>query len=393
MLSDSCFNINQSFYYFNPTKIVYGEGSLGTLLRETEQYGCKKPLIVTTNTILKEGYLNNLIKLLNHSNIPYAFFCDAVQEPDSIQITECRDVYQLEKCDSFICIGGGNVMDTAKGAAIISNNKGPLEDYAGVEKVNNLLPPIFCVPNTHGTGGEVAPAMVARNKSTNKKYVIYSRFLFPKTAILDPNMVYLMPQRLAVIDSFDALAHAIESICASTNHPLSEINALAAIELIGINIRRACTTHEKQPALLMQLAASLALFAVSGTKAGLIHAAAFALEGIKDIPHGIACAIFMPYVMEFNLISSPEKFRAISRALKVDREEFNHIESGKKAIQEIRQIQTDLDLPKTLREIDFNQDMLPVLIEETNKLKFLINNGHRFVGINEITSILNNSLG
>lgn len=393
MFRDMCVDVKQVFYFYNPTKIIYGAGSIVTIVKELEQYGCKKPLLVSTHTILKEGSLNNLVKLLNISNIPYAFFYDAVQEPDSVQVAECLKAYQLEGCDGFVCIGGGNVMDTAKGAAILSTNKGLLEDYAGIDKVKNLLPPLFCIPNTHGTGSEVAPATVVRDTEKKIKYVVYSSFLFPKIAILDPDIVCLLPQKQAVIDSFDALAHAIESVCASTSHPLSEMHALSAIELIGKNIRRACTTQEKQPALMMQLAASMALFAIGSTKAGLIHAAALALGGIIDVPHGIACSLFMPHVMEFNLISSPDKFRAIAKALGVDISGLSDIESGIKAIQEIKQIQNDLELPKTLKNIGFKQEMLPALIEETTKFKLLINNGHRLVGLNEITSILKNALG
>ena len=283
-------------------------------------------------------------------------------------------------------------MDTTKGAAILSNNKGPLEDYAGVEKVDNLLPPIFCVPNTHGTGGEVAPAMVARNKSTNKKYVIYSRFLFPKTAILDPNMVYLMPQRLAVIDSFDALAHAVESVCASTSHPLSEINALAAIELIGINIRRACTTHEKQPALLMQLAASLALFAVSGTKAGLIHAAAFALEGIKDIPHGIACAIFMPYVMEFNALGDVPKFAQIAQFLGEKVEQLPLLEQAYHAANAVKAIYKDLKIPQSLTELGVPKDAIPDMAKAAMNVTRLMGNNPREMMVEDVQRIYENAL-
>jgi len=379
---------NGIYQFMAPTKIIYGFESLKQLGNELLNLGRKKYLIVADPHCIESGLIKNVGESLRSLNIQYAQFDGILHEPDAEQINECLKVYQAEKCEGIVCIGGGSTIDTGKGAGVLAMNKGSIEDYAGFMKVKNPLPPLVCVPTTYGSGSEVGPACVVKDKKRKFKYPVGSPFIIPKVAILDPTLVNKLPPRIAASSGIDALTHAVEGLCSPAMHPYAEARSLTAIELIGKNIRKASITEEIQPSMMMQIAGSMALQASSHTKLGPIHAMGHALGAVADVPHGIACGVFMTHVLEFNLIGCPDKFRAIARALNVDSVELTDIQAGKRAIQEISQIMADLDLPTSLRDVGCSEEIIPSLIEGTMMLKLFLENNHRVVGEKEIVGLL-----
>jgi alcohol dehydrogenase class IV len=356
--------------YFLPPRIELGEGAIANLADHVKTFGGKKPLIVSDAGISKVGILSQAVAPLEDANLPYATYVDIEPNPTDISILQGVEVYQKEKCDGVIAVGGGSVMDAAKAIRLLTTHAPPLEQYYvdsdGVNKIRDDMPPLICVPTTSGTGSEVSQGAVITDTSLRttdrwRKRAIITRFNMANLALLDPVLTVKMPPTLTAATGMDAITHGIEAYVATKHHPIAEGVALQALKILGENIRTAYHNSENIVARgEMLLASCMAAFSFQ-KGLGAVHSIAHQLSTDAPIPHGVANAILLPHVMEFNLPHVIEKYADVADALGVNLEGMSKDEAACAAIDEIRELNTELNMPIGLGEAGLDREKIPKL--------------------------------
>ena len=356
--------------YFLPPRIEFGEGAIANLANHVKTFGGKKPLIVSDAGISKVGILSQAVAPLEDANLPYVTYVDIEPNPTDVSITQGVEVYQKEKCDGVIAVGGGSVMDAAKAIRLLTTHAPPLEPYYvdsdGANKIRDDMPPLICVPTTSGTGSEVSQGAVITDTSLRttdrwRKRAIITRFNMANLALLDPVLTVKMPPTLTAATGMDAITHGIEAYVATKHHPIAEGVALQALKILGKNIRTAYHNGENIVARgEMLLASCMAAFSFQ-KGLGAVHSIAHQLSTDAPIPHGVANAILLPHVMEFNLPHVIEKYADVADALGVNLEGMSKGEAACAAIDEIRELNTELNMPTGLGEAGLDREKIPKL--------------------------------
>lgn len=293
------------YYEFqNSAKILSGEAALENIPHELKSLGAKRPLILTDNTLKKIGTLQTVVDAISGNNIEIGgVFTDIPTDSSIDTVTQVIKEYNNQKCDSLIALGGGSVIDTAKGVRMtLSQEKDDIMDLAGCELINyGKHIPFVAIPTTSGTGSEATLVAVILNKIQNIKMEFISYFLLPDVAVLDTRMTLTLPPKVTASTGMDALCHAIESYTCLQKNPMSDAYATAAIELIRDNLEEAVKNgSNKEARLAMANASLMAGAAFSNSMVGLIHAIGHSIGGISRVPHGDAMAILMPHCMKYN---------------------------------------------------------------------------------------------
>ena len=356
--------------YFLPPRIEFGEGAIANLADHVKTFGGKKPLIVSDAGISKVGILSQAVAPLEDANLPYVTYVDIEPNPTDVSITQGVEVYQKEKCDGVIAVGGGSVMDAAKAIRLLTTHAPPLEPYYvdsdGANKIRDDMPPLICVPTTSGTGSEVSQGAVITDTSLRttdrwRKRAIITRFNMANLALLDPVLTVKMPPTLTAATGMDAITHGIEAYVATKHHPIAEGVALQALKILGKNIRTAYHNGENIVARgEMLLASCMAAFSFQ-KGLGAVHSIAHQLSTDAPIPHGVANAILLPHVMEFNLPHVIEKYADVADALGVNLEGMSKDEAACAAIDEIRELNAELNMPTGLGEAGLDREKIPKL--------------------------------
>ena len=356
--------------YFLPPRIEFGEGAIANLANHVKTFGGKKPLIVSDAGISKVGILSQAVAPLEDANLPYVTYVDIEPNPTDVSITQGVEVYQKEKCDGVIAVGGGSVMDAAKAIRLLTTHAPPLEPYYvdsdGANKIRDDMPPLICVPTTSGTGSEVSQGAVITDTSLRttdrwRKRAIITRFNMANLALLDPVLTVKMPPTLTAATGMDAITHGIEAYVATKHHPIAEGVALQALKILGKNIRTAYHNGENIVARgEMLLASCMAAFSFQ-KGLGAVHSIAHQLSTDAPIPHGVANAILLPHVMEFNLPHVIEKYADVADALGVNLEGISKGEAACAAIDEIRELNAELNMPTGLGEAGLDREKMPKL--------------------------------
>lgn len=293
------------YEFLNSVKIMSGENALENLPHELKMMGAKKPIVLTDAILAKCGTLDKVQKAFKGFDIDVTETYTEIPPDSSIKvINEIAGIYKAKGCDSIIALGGGSVIDTAKGLRIVIEQGGnDIMDYMGLDSLPRKDRIAFAViPTTSGTGSECTNVAVIANPDKNVKMEFISYDLLPDFAVLDPRMTETMPPKITANTGVDALVHAIEGYTCLQKNPLSQSYAFAAIRLITTFLPKAVLeggNHEYR--LAMSNAATMAGIAFSNSMVGLVHAIGHAIGGVAHVPHGIAMAILLPHVMKFNL--------------------------------------------------------------------------------------------
>ena len=282
-----------------------GENALENLPHELKMMGAKKPIVLTDAILAKCGTLDKVQKAFKGFDIDVTETYTEIPPDSSIKvINEIAGIFKAKGCDSIIALGGGSVIDTAKGLRIVIEQGGnDIMDYMGLDSLHRKDRIAFAViPTTSGTGSECTNVAVIANPDKNVKMEFISYDLLPDFAVLDPRMTETMPPKITANTGVDALVHAIEGYTCLQKNPLSQSYAFAAIRLITTFLPKAVLeggNHEYR--LAMSNAATMAGIAFSNSMVGLVHAIGHAVGGVAHVPHGIAMSILLPHVMKFNL--------------------------------------------------------------------------------------------
>lgn len=294
-----------AYYEFNnPFKVISGKNALENIPFELKNLNAKRPLILSSDRQLKDSYVKKVLDSFGNAGITIgAIFVDIPSDSSIEVVNKIAKVYKSSNCDSIIAIGGGKVIDTAKGVDIlITENSEDLSQLMGVDILTKRGVPFIVIPTTAGTGSEATSVAVIADTKKNVKMEFISSHILPDIAILDERMFTSLPQRLTASTGMDALTHAIEAYTCSQKNPLSDAYAFAAIKLISEYLPEAVENGKDETVRLAMANASLmAGTAFSNSMVGLVHAIGHACGGVCHTPHGEAMSILLPFCMEYNL--------------------------------------------------------------------------------------------
>ncbi len=334
------------FEFYNPVKIIAGFKALSNLPFELNLLNVKSPLILTDFGVKKAGLLEKVLKSLYNTDIKPCDIIDKIPHDSSVEtVNEISESFRKSGCDSLIAIGGGSVIDTAKGVNIlISLDDNDLKKYEGAEIIDRELKPLIVIPTTSGTGSEATYVAVISDPKHNIKLAFTSYFLLPNLALIDPEMTLTLPPKLTATTSMDAITHAIEAYTSTQNNPLSDAYSLTSIKLINENLIETIKDgNNRERRFNLALASLLAGISFSNSMVGIIHSIAHALGGVMKIPHGLANTIILPFGMEFNFDKAYKRYSEISRYLGIFLPEKSEKENARALIERIFELRENIE--------------------------------------------------
>ncbi len=341
----------------------HGKGAIQHIVHEVKSRSFTKALIVTDKDLVRYQVVAKVTNLLDEAGLAYEIFDEVKANPAVCVIKKGVEKFKASGADYMIAIGGGSPIDSAKGIGIIINNPefGDVLSLEGVAPTHQKCVPIIAVPTTAGTAAEVTINYVITDEEKKRKFVCVDVHDVPAVAVVDPDMMSSMPKGLTAATGMDALTHAIEGYITKAAWELTDALHLKAIEIISRSLRGAV---ENDPAGRegMALGQYIAGMGFSNVGLGVVHSMAHPLSAYYDTPHGIANAVLLPYVMEFNKEYTGEKYREIARAMGVKGvDEMTQEEYRNAAIQAVQQLSTDVGIPPKLSQIGVKEEDLPAL--------------------------------
>ncbi len=302
-----------------PTTVVFGSGSIKTLAAHVQRIGATRALIVCDPGVVKAGIAEKVRKVLEDAGVPAAIFDRVDPNPVLKNVVEGVAAFRSHGADVIVSVGGGSPLDAGKLIALKVTHERPLEEYddaiGGDAHITSNIPPIINVPTTAGTGSEVGRSGVITLEATGRKTVIFSPFLLAKAAILDPELTVSMPPRVTAATGFDALTHCIEAYLSNGDHPMADGIALAGIELCAKHLPRAVEAGADLVARGAMMKAAM-MGAVAFQKGlGVCHSLAHPLSSEKNLHHGLANALCLPAVCDFNNHAVPDRIERVRRTV------------------------------------------------------------------------------
>ena len=343
----------------------HGHGAIKEIVTEVRSRGFKKALIVTDKDLVKFKVVKKITDLLDKNKLAYEIF-DEVKANPSVDIVKSGvKAFKKAKADYMIAVGGGSPQDTAKGIGIIINNPefSDVVSLEGVAPTKNKSVPVIAVATTAGTAAETTINYVITDEKKRRKFVCVDPHDIPVVAVVDPDMMSSMPKGLTAATGMDALTHAIEGYTTLAAWDLADTLNLKAIELISKNLRKA-VENDPDAREAMALGQYVTGMAFSNVGLGVVHGMAHPLSAFYDTPHGVANAVLLPYVMEFNAPYTGTKFREIARAMGVKNvDKMKQAEYREAAIKAVTKLKKDVGIPKTLKEIGVKKEDLDALAD------------------------------
>ena len=350
-----------------PNRVLFGHGAAQSLGEYLETFDASRPLVVTDQGVRAAGVLDPLLDSLEAAGGDYALFDGVSPDPDDEVVHEAADAYEQADADLMLGVGGGSSLDTAKAASILTTNEGHILDYAGSGNVENPPPPSIYVPTTSGTGSEVGHWCIVKDSETNVKEEIGDVKLLADLALVDPDLTASAPPPVKAATGMDVLTHAIEAYVSIKAQSQTSALAIDAIEKVGDALPRAVEYRNgSDDALATMARASMqAGMAFNGAGLGAVHALSHQVGGRFGVPHGLANAIILPYVMEYNLPQAADEFCDIAEALgeDVDRARGPRQEATK-AVRAVSDLGDAVRIPETLAETEAERDAIPELASQ-----------------------------
>ncbi|MEX6642913.1 lactaldehyde reductase [Clostridium perfringens] len=337
----------------------HGAGAIKEIVTEVKGRGFKKAFLCSDPDLVKFGVTGKVTSILDEANLSYELYTNIKANPTIENVKSGVEAYKKSGADYIIAVGGGSSMDTAKAIGIIINNK-EFEDVASLEGVaptKNKSVPIIAVPTTAGTAAEVTINYVITDVEKNRKFVCVDTHDIPVVAIIDPEMMQSMPKGLTAATGMDALTHAIEGYITGAAWEMTDMFHLKAIELISKHLRGAVeNTPEGREG--MALGQYIAGMGFSNVGLGIVHSMAHSLGAVYDTPHGVANAIILPTVMEYNAEETGDKYKYIAAAMGVENTENMTVEEYRKAaVDAVKKLSEDVGIPANLKDIVKKEDI------------------------------------
>lgn len=359
-----CFRAAIPLLPYTEPKILEGMDKIPKVL---EKFDYHKVLIVTDKGITNVGLGKQLTDILDKEDISYEYFDETVANPTIANVEAARALYLEGECEAIVALGGGSSMDCAKaaGARVVKPNQ-PISKMKGILKVHKKIPLLLAIPTTAGTGSETTLAAVITDEENHHKYPINDFPLIPKYAVLDYKVTTSLPKHLTATTGMDALTHAVEAYIGRSTTRYTRKKAIRAVKLIGRNLKKVYDNGEDAKARMNMLkAAYCAGVAFTQSYVGYVHGVAHSLGGQYGVPHGLANAVILPYVLEMYGESCYKKLAKLAVKANVIEEKSTTEETAKAFIRWIKDMNQSMDIPDYIEEI--NEEDIPAMAKHADK--------------------------
>lgn len=346
-----CFRAALPLLPYSEPKILEGMDKIPKVL---EKFNFNKVLVVTDKGITEVGLGKQLTDILDKADISYEYYDNTVANPTVSNVEEAKDMYIEGGCQAIVALGGGSSMDCAKaaGARVVKPNQ-PVSKMKGILKIHKKIPLLLAIPTTAGTGSETTLAAVITDEETHHKYPINDFPLIPKYAVLDYKVTTSLPQHLTATTGMDALTHAIEAYIGRSTTRYTRKKAVRAVKLIGKNLKRAYDDGNDAKARMNMLKASYcAGVAFTQSYVGYVHGVAHSLGGQYGVPHGLANAVILPYVLEMYSEACYKKLAKLAVKANIIEDKQNEEETAKAFIQWIKDMNQSMNIPDYIEGIE-----------------------------------------
>jgi alcohol dehydrogenase class IV len=353
---------------FVAPELLFGVGARHLTGRYAKNFGTKKVLLVSDPGVLKTRLVDGICDDLQKTGIGYAIYADVSPNPRVENVMRGAEVFTQEECSALVAVGGGSVIDCAKGIGIVSSNKMPITEFEGVDRITLPPPPLICIPTTAGSSADVSQFAIISDPARRVKIAIISKALVPDVALIDPETLLTLPPDLTAYTGLDVLTHAIEAYVSNASSPLTDLHALEAIRLISRYLAPAVKSPGDLQIRAETMLASLhAGLAFSNASLGAVHAMAHSLGGFLDFPHGQCNALLLDHVMEYNYASVPGRYDEIGEAMGIPVNLIPGEERCMAICREVQRFRASLGVTETLGSLGVNADAVCVLADHAMK--------------------------
>ncbi|WP_415975096.1 iron-containing alcohol dehydrogenase [Rhodococcus sp. 077-4] len=353
---------------FHAPEIVFGQDSLGEVAHAALRLGGVRPMVVTDAGLIECGWAGQLIDLLSAQGLSPQIWSGLTPNPKDVEVEAGHAVYTELGCDVLVAIGGGSVMDAAKGIAILAGNGGRILDYEGVDQATRPIPPLVMVPTTSGTGADVSQFCIVTDTARSTKITILGRALVPDITVIDPRLLTTMPEWLNAATGLDALTHGIEAFVSLGHNQLTDHHALRAVTMVISHLARTIDEPADMVARGSMAQASLeAGLAFTNAILGATHAMSHQVGGLLDLPHGVINGVLLPHVIRFNAAADPLPYVAIATSLGLAEGRARPEEAALAVADRVDRLARQVGVPAGLAEIGVSESDLDVLA--TNALR------------------------
>ena len=382
----------KSFNFKIPQDIYFGKGCLSKIPELLKAEKAEKVFLISDNGLKSVGVVDKVEKIVTDAGIAVEDFLDVIPNPTMAVVNTAVEKYKTSGCKCIIALGGGGPMDVAKSVGLLATYGGNDLDYAGFGKVPGPIVPLIAIPTTAGTGSEVTASSVIVDEKTHFKMAVIDYNLIPKYALLDPEMIMTLPAKVAAACGIDAFVHAEEAYVSKAANPFTDAMAEKAMELIGANIRRfVASRDDEEAACNMMLGSTLAGISFAWAKLGNVHAMSHPVSCFFNVAHGVANAILLPTIVEYNALADNGRYKKI----------YNYITNGKKAddsftpdmlADALRKLNAELGIPANLSEAGVTEDKIPEMSVDAMKSGNILVNP-RQTTIKDVEALYRKALG
>jgi alcohol dehydrogenase class IV len=359
-----------------PTRLYYGRGASSQVGERLAELGVGSALLVSDAGLAAAGTVDAVAAAIRDAGIEATVYAETQPNPTTANCRDAAALYLERGCDGIVGLGGGSSMDCAKGAGILVANGGDVADYRGIGNVPERVPPLVCIPTTCGTGSEVTFNAVITDPDADFKIVFVTPKIAPDVGLVDPDLVQSAPPSVIAATGIDALAHAVESYVNRGSDPLLDAVNIAAIRMIGRNLRAAVNEGDPEAIAQTTLASTMAGIAFNMNANAIVHAASTPVTARFHIPHGVANGIFLPAGLAAIAAGCRRELADIADALGEDVAGLTEEEAAGRGLEAIRALCADIGIPATLREwgVDPAQVDIPQLVEDAMKSRNIVTN-------------------
>lgn len=383
----------KDFVFQMPDKIEVGFSKSREIVNIIKKKKLTKVLIVIDYNLKKMGIVDYIFNNLKNENLPFTIFDNIKNEPTISEIDQAiNDLNPASNYDGIIGIGGGSTIDAAKLLAVSGSIKGSIKNYLGISVINKPGIPTIVLPTTSGTGAEVTPNAIVKDKKEELKKAVVSPYLIPDLVILDPGLTLSLPPKVTAETGIDAFTHAIECFICNKSNPMSDLFALDSMRLISKYLRRAVRNgSDKEARYYMALGSLYGGIAITNSGTGGVHALAYPLGGKYNFSHGLSNSILLTEVMRFNTEAVPEKFVKVAEVMEIETTNFPKEKIVESVVDEIRKLVSDVGI--TIEGFEVSEKLLDNLATMAiSEQQRLLENNPRSISFEDARKIYKKSL-
>ncbi|HJV35370.1 alcohol dehydrogenase-like regulatory protein ErcA [Geomonas sp.] len=337
---------------FLAPEFIFGVGARKLAGRYAKNLGGKKVLVVSDPGVVQAGWSTDVTDSIESAGLSFVLFTGVTPNPKIAEVEAGVAVYEAEHCDALVAVGGGSVIDCAKGIGIVTTNRKPIRAFEGVDMVTSPIPPLVCVPTTGGTSADVSQFAIITNPNERVKFAIISKSVVPDMALIDPETLITMDPYLTACTGLDALTHAIEAFVSTARSSMTDLHALEAMRLLSANLIPSISAPNNLEFRTQVMQGSLqAGLAFSNAILGANHAMAHSIGGALDLAHGECNAILLDHVIEFNYSSAPDRYDKVAEAMGLDLRGMPEKARKKALLDHVRQLKATVGIRRNLGNV------------------------------------------